>query len=99
MNRTAPDMSSSAANPSVRLVGVLHRLASGLAFVSFALVVLTLFVPLDSTASAQRRNNWYRPPWLAARRRVTSPRESTSMPPSGAMRALRVGTGTSFMVV
>jgi len=39
-------MSSSATNPSGRLVGVLHWLASGLALVGFALVALTLFVPL-----------------------------------------------------
>ena len=46
MNRTAPDRSSSATNPSSRLVGALHWLASGLALVSFALVGITLFVPL-----------------------------------------------------
>jgi hypothetical protein len=43
-----------------------------------------------STASAQRRSSAFRPPWLASRRRVTSLRESTSMPATGAMRALTV---------
>jgi uncharacterized membrane protein len=49
MNQTAPDKSLSTANPSGRLVGALHWVASVLAVVSFALVGLTLFVPLGKT--------------------------------------------------
>lgn len=44
-------MSSSAANPSGRLVGALHWLASALALASFALVVRTLFVTLDKATN------------------------------------------------
>jgi uncharacterized membrane protein len=53
MNRMSHGMSSSAANPSARMAGALHGLASGLALASFALMMFTLFVPLRKAPHAE----------------------------------------------